>query len=65
MLCTKLLLAFGAHKDFGIITLLLQGEVPGLQVWDPEVQDWYDVPPVEGAYVVNPGNLLEQWTNDL
>ncbi|KAM0463305.1 hypothetical protein ACHAO4_000018 [Trichoderma viride] len=42
----------------------LIGDVPGLEVWDEEVKDWYPVPPVEGAYVVNMGNLFEQWTND-
>ncbi|KAF4993050.1 hypothetical protein FGRMN_6738 [Fusarium graminum] len=54
----------GAHRDFGVITLLLQGDVPGLEVWDEEAKDWYPAPPVEGAYVVNMGNLFEQWTND-
>ncbi|KAF5615593.1 Oxoglutarate iron-dependent oxygenase [Fusarium tjaetaba] len=54
----------GAHRDFGVITLLLQGDVPGLEVWDDEAKDWYPAPPVEGAYVVNMGNLFEQWTND-
>lgn len=43
--------------------MLLQGDVPGLEVWD-EVKDWYPVPQLEGAYVVNMGNLFEQWTND-
>ncbi|KAL8712437.1 MAG: hypothetical protein Q9220_003285 [cf. Caloplaca sp. 1 TL-2023] len=57
-------MAFGAHRDFGIITLLLQGDVPGLEVWDEEAQDWYAVPPVDGAYVVNMGNLFARWTND-
>ncbi|KAL6811487.1 hypothetical protein J3E69DRAFT_371785 [Trichoderma sp. SZMC 28015] len=54
----------GAHRDFGVITLLLQGDVPGLECWDEEAKDWYAIPPVEGAYVVNMGNLFEQWTND-
>ncbi|KAK2865075.1 hypothetical protein FQN49_003935 [Arthroderma sp. PD_2] len=54
----------GAHKDFGLITLLLQGDVPGLEVWDDLTQQWVLVPPVEGAYVVNLGNLFQQWTND-
>lgn len=53
-----------AHRDFGVITLLLQGDVSGLEVWDSEIKGWYPVPPVEGAYVVNLGNLFEQWTND-
>lgn len=54
----------GAHRDFGVITLLLQGDVPGLEVWDPDTQSFYPAPPVEDAYVVNLGNLFQQWTND-
>ncbi|KAL8963568.1 MAG: hypothetical protein Q9193_000191 [Seirophora villosa] len=41
-----------------------EGDVPGLEVWDDDAQDWYSVPPVEGAYVVNMGNLFARWTND-
>ncbi|KAJ6784694.1 hypothetical protein PWT90_00437 [Aphanocladium album] len=37
----------------------------GLEVWDDEAKDWYSCPPVEGAYVVNMGNLFEQWNNDV
>ncbi|KAL7917019.1 hypothetical protein ACQKWADRAFT_307820 [Trichoderma austrokoningii] len=57
-------LGMGAHRDFGVITLLLQSDIAGLEIWDEEVKDWYPVPPVKGAYVVNVGNLFEQWTND-
>ncbi|MEV7613549.1 2-oxoglutarate and iron-dependent oxygenase domain-containing protein [Streptomyces sp. NPDC089799] len=47
----------GAHKDYGFLTLLLQDSVGGLQV----VQDggFLDVPPLDGAFVVNLGELLE------
>ncbi|MER7759260.1 2-oxoglutarate and iron-dependent oxygenase domain-containing protein [Streptomyces sp. NPDC097619] len=47
----------GAHKDYGFLTLLLQDAVGGLQV----VKDggFVDVPPLEGAFVVNLGELLE------
>lgn len=55
----------GAHTDFGALTLLMQDTVSGLQVWDKEVEDWYDVVPLEGAYVVNLGNLMQRWTNDI
>jgi isopenicillin N synthase-like dioxygenase len=60
-----LLEGIGAHRDFGVITLLLQGDVAGLEAWDDDAQDWYPVPPTEGALVVNLGNLFEQWTNDM
>lgn len=48
----------GAHRDSGVLTLLLvePGSV-GLQV--EHDGEWVDVPPVEGALVVNIGELLE------
>ncbi|TQL40390.1 isopenicillin N synthase-like dioxygenase [Homoserinimonas aerilata] len=48
----------GAHKDFGVLTLLYVEEGKGgLQV--EKDGDWIDAPPVEGAFVVNIGELLE------
>lgn len=54
----------GAHTDYGAITLLMTDGEPGLQV-RPKGQDWIDVPHVAGAYVVNIGDCLMRWTNDL
>lgn len=51
----------GAHKDAGILTLLLQDEHGGLQVERHE--EWQDVPPKERAFVVNIGEMLELATN--
>lgn len=49
----------GAHKDPGVLTLLLlEPGSSGLQVADPSGA-WLDAPPVDGAYVVNIGELLE------
>lgn len=39
----KLTRGIGAHTDFGAITLLLQGQVDGLQVWDQPTKTWIDV----------------------
>lgn len=52
----------GAHKDGGLITILLQDKLPGLRV---QGQDgvWIDAPPVPGTFVVNTGELLELATN--
>jgi isopenicillin N synthase-like dioxygenase len=47
----------GAHKDAGLITLLLQDDRGGLQVETP--RGWIDVPPHPGTFVINIGELLE------
>ncbi|KAG4444306.1 hypothetical protein IFR05_000180 [Cadophora sp. M221] len=54
----KLSRGIGAHTDFGAVTLLLQEEVDGLQVWEKDTQTWLDVEPTKGAYVVNLGNMF-------
>ncbi|SIR98260.1 isopenicillin N synthase family dioxygenase [Williamsia sterculiae] len=49
----------GAHKDSGVLTLLLiESDSTGLQV-ELEEGEWVDVPPLDGAFVVNIGELLE------
>ena len=54
----------GAHTDYGSITLLMTDGEAGLQV-RPRGGDWTDVPHVEGAFVVNIGDCLMRWTNDI
>ncbi|PIA36121.1 hypothetical protein AQUCO_03400199v1 [Aquilegia coerulea] len=45
------------HTDRGLLTLLLQNEVSGLQVkYDDE---WVEVKPIPGAIIVNVGDLLQ------
>ncbi|MBT8457962.1 MAG: isopenicillin N synthase family oxygenase [Rhodobacteraceae bacterium] len=54
----------GAHSDYGAITLLMTDGEPGLQV-RPRGGDWVDVPHVPGAYVVNIGDCMMRWSNDI
>lgn len=51
----------GPHKDSNILTLLLQDQVGGLQVWSAGA--WLDVPYVEDSFIVNIGEILELATN--
>lgn len=49
----------GAHKDSGVLTLLLvEPDSEGLQVERGD-DEWVDVPPLSGALIVNIGELLE------
>lgn len=53
----------GAHTDFGAITLLLQDENPGLEVMDPETNEFVAVDPSPNAFVFNVGDILSFWTS--
>lgn len=50
------------HTDFGVLTVLCQDGVGGLQVQAPGGQ-WVTAPPIPGTLVVNVGDLLARWTN--
>ena len=53
----------GAHTDLGTITLLHQ-RGGGLYVCDRD-GDWIFVPPIEGAIIVNVGDVMMRWSNDV
>ena len=50
------------HTDFGVLTILLQDSLGGLQARHQN-GEWFDVPPIEGSFICNIGDLLERWTN--
>lgn len=51
----------GLHNDTGILTIILQDAVPGLQVMSEG--KLVDVEPMAGAYVVNLGEMMQTATN--
>ncbi|MCD9646055.1 hypothetical protein HAX54_035579 [Datura stramonium] len=50
------------HTDPGVLTVLVQNEVTGLQVKFGE--DWVDLEPIPGAIVINIGDILQIISND-
>lgn len=51
------------HADAGGLTVLLQDEVGGLQVYRDGF--WYDIPTIEGAITINTGDMMQVWSNDI
>ena len=58
-------LRYGAHTDYtGFTFLRPDAEVGGLEVLDPKTSTWIPVNPTEDCFIVNVGDLIQQWTND-
>ncbi|HJU31194.1 MAG TPA: 2-oxoglutarate and iron-dependent oxygenase domain-containing protein [Hyphomicrobiaceae bacterium] len=51
------------HTDTSFMTLLAPNKVAGLSIRLPSGR-WIDAPPIEGAFLVNGGDMLRRWTND-
>ena len=50
------------HTDAGGLTVLMQDNVGGLQVYRDGL--WHGVPSLPGALVINTGDMLQVWSND-
>ncbi|KAL5701957.1 hypothetical protein ACHQM5_027235 [Ranunculus cassubicifolius] len=62
--CPQPELAIGAakHRDPSFLTILLQDNIGGLQVLYQD--EWVDVEPILGAFVINIGDLFQIISND-
>eukprot|EP00927_Polykrikos_kofoidii_P061604 TRINITY_DN56437_c0_g1_i1.p1 TRINITY_DN56437_c0_g1~~TRINITY_DN56437_c0_g1_i1.p1 ORF type:complete len:657 (+),score=115.67 TRINITY_DN56437_c0_g1_i1:56-1972(+) len=54
----------GAHTDYGLLTVLRQDFVGGLQVLNASEMCWVHAVPLHGALVVNIGDMLARWTKN-
>ena len=52
------------HTDTSFLTLLAPNDVPGLSIRTQSGR-WIQAPAIPDAYVVNGGQMLQRWTNDL
>jgi len=53
-------LGVGEHTDYGLLTLLRQDEIGGLEVWHHD--RWLPAPPMPDSFVCNVGDMLERLT---
>ncbi|KAL3751191.1 hypothetical protein ACJRO7_012072 [Eucalyptus globulus] len=58
----NLTVGLASHTDPGVIAVLLQDQLPGLQVKHGD--EWLDAPPIPGALVVNIGDILQIMSNN-
>ncbi|MEC7696603.1 MAG: 2OG-Fe(II) oxygenase family protein [Planctomycetota bacterium] len=55
-------MALHHHTDAGVLTVLLQDDAGGLEA---QVDgEWLDVTPIEGALIINVGDMMQVWSND-
>jgi len=58
------MIGIGAHTDYGVMTILSQDQIGGLQVMNRDGQ-WIEASPLEGTFVINIGDLMQILTNDI
>ncbi|MCJ1484801.1 hypothetical protein MMC06_004974 [Schaereria dolodes] len=55
----------GAHTDYGCLTILLADQTKGALQVQSRSGGWINADPIDGAFVVNVGDMMERWTNGL
>lgn len=53
----------GEHTDYGLLTILKQDSVGGLQV--KSRGEWIEAPPIENTFICNIGDMLDRMTGGL
>lgn len=61
----ELLVRGARHTDFGTLTLLTQDQIGGLRVQRLGGSWIFVPPPTDGGIVINVGDMLQRWTNDV
>ncbi|MED6159696.1 hypothetical protein PIB30_044622 [Stylosanthes scabra] len=59
-----LALGLGRHKDTGVLTVLNQDDVGGLQVRRKSDGEWITVKPIPNSFIINVGDMIQVWSND-
>ncbi|KAL3616226.1 hypothetical protein CASFOL_039616 [Castilleja foliolosa] len=59
-----LTLGVGRHKDTGVLTILAQDNVAGLEVKRKTDGEWVLVKPTPDALIINVGDIIQVWSND-
>jgi isopenicillin N synthase-like dioxygenase len=52
------------HTDYGFITILAQDDVGGLEIQTVD-GGWMPAPAIPGALIINIGDILARWTNEV
>lgn len=52
------------HTDYGFFTILAQDDVGGLEIQTINGR-WIEAPHIENAFVMNIGDVMARWTNDV
>mmetsp|Transcript_43333 Transcript_43333/g.123550 ORF Transcript_43333/g.123550 Transcript_43333/m.123550 type:complete len:727 (-) Transcript_43333:53-2233(-) len=52
----------GEHTDYGLLTILKQDKVGGLQVLNARDTKWVHCCPMQDAFVVNLGDMMGRWS---